>query len=207
MAQIVRRRGYRWDRVLIESARLLDPQFDPVSLTATGAQVEMLRNLMEYLKKTSTYVAEYHKGYYLTATVEDYDSIQAIVADLQDKLMNGGTPVSDFDDRYSEWLGETKSGAGTYVGESTPVPADKILILEHIFFSNITGTRDDLMMYVEDESNGYVLEFSLTVPAGELFPWDGRLTLKEGDVIVIEQEGCQDEDEIIAGIWGYTFDV
>lgn len=207
MVYNVRRRSYTWNRVLIESARLLDSEFDPVSFTATGAQVEMLRNVMAYLNRISTYVAEYEPGYYLTPTDEDYDAIQAIVADLQDKLMNGGAPVSDFDDRYSEYLGETKSGDGDYVSESTPVPEGKVLILEHAHFINYTGTRGEMIMLVYDGSTEYPLQYLPSIPAMELFYWSGRLTLKEGDYFVVEQENCINGDELDAGIWGYTFDV
>ena len=60
----------------------------------TGAQLEMLRNLTQYLHRRSTFVAETHEGYYLAADNDDWDSIQAVVAELEETLM-GCTEFTD----------------------------------------------------------------------------------------------------------------
>lgn len=87
MSDALRRQRYRGSRVLIDTERVLDPQFKPTLLCVTGAQVEMLRNLMAYLNRTTTFVSEYNTDYYLTPTVSEWDSLQSIVASLEDMLM------------------------------------------------------------------------------------------------------------------------
>ena len=87
MAESWRVKRYYKPRVLIDVGRILDPQFDDVLLCITGAQLEMLRNLTQYLHRHSTFVATYEASRYLTADNSDWDSIQAIVAELEETLM------------------------------------------------------------------------------------------------------------------------
>ena len=87
MSESWRRKTYYRTRVLVDVDRVLEPQFGDSLLCITGAQLEMLRNLTQYLHRRSTFVAEYESGTYLTADQEDWDDIQAIVADLEETLM------------------------------------------------------------------------------------------------------------------------
>lgn len=87
MSEDWRRKDYYKTRVLIDTARVLDPQFKDGLLCITGAQNELLRNLMQYLKRRSTFASEYHPGYYLAPTIAEWDELQAIVADLEETLM------------------------------------------------------------------------------------------------------------------------
>lgn len=87
MPEATRVKKYYRKRVLIDTERVLDPQFDDSLLCITGAQLEMLRNLTQYLHRRSTFVSEYNDQYYLAPTEEEWDSLQAIVADLEETLM------------------------------------------------------------------------------------------------------------------------
>jgi len=87
MSESWRRKKYYKPRVLIGVERILDPQYDDALLCITGAQLEMLRNLTQYLHRRSTFVDSEHLGYYLCADNGDWDDIQAIVADLEETLM------------------------------------------------------------------------------------------------------------------------
>ena len=87
MSETWRRKTYYKPRVLISTERVLDPQFEDALLCITGAQLEMLRNLTQYLHRRSSFVSSNHDGYYLVADNDDWDDIQAIVADLEETLM------------------------------------------------------------------------------------------------------------------------
>lgn len=87
MPDIWRRKKNYAPRVLIDTARVLDPQFSDSVLCITGAQLEMLRNLTQYLHRRSSFVSEYHEGHYLCATNEEWDALQAEVAELEETLM------------------------------------------------------------------------------------------------------------------------
>lgn len=87
MTDVERHEGYKGTRVLIATERVLTPQFRATLLYVTGGQLEMLRNLMMYLHRVSTFVSEYHDSYYLSPTVAEWDNLQAIVAELENMLM------------------------------------------------------------------------------------------------------------------------
>lgn len=82
-----RRKTYYKPRVMINTARILDPQFSDGLMCITGPQIEMLRNVTQYLRRRSTFASEYHEGYYLAPDTSDWDDIQAIVSDLEETLM------------------------------------------------------------------------------------------------------------------------
>ena len=87
MSETWRRKTYYPPRVLIDSTKVLVPTFDDALLCITGAQLEMLRNLTQYLHRRSTFVAEYHEGFYLVENNTNWDEIQGIVAELEETLM------------------------------------------------------------------------------------------------------------------------
>lgn len=87
MSDVWRRKTYYRPRVLISTERILDPQFDDGLICITGAELEMLRNLTQYLRRRSTFSEDETESGYLSPSDEDWDSIQAIVANLEEKLM------------------------------------------------------------------------------------------------------------------------
>lgn len=87
MSDTWRRKAYYRPRVLIETERVLDPQYPDYLLCITGSQIEMLRNLTQYLHRRSSFVGERFDGYYLAPTNDEWDDIEAIVADLEETLM------------------------------------------------------------------------------------------------------------------------
>ena len=87
MTEAWRRKTYYRPRVLVDAVKVLDPQFPDALLCITGAQLEMLRNLTQYLHRRSTFVSELDSGYYLVPDNDDWDDIQTIVADLEETLM------------------------------------------------------------------------------------------------------------------------
>lgn len=87
MSEDWRKKKYYNPRVLIDTERILDPQFNDILICLTGAQVEMLRNLTQYLHRRSTFAQDYGLIGYLAPDNEDWDTIQAIVASLEEALM------------------------------------------------------------------------------------------------------------------------
>lgn len=88
MSEPWRNKTYYNKRVLIGTNRVLNPQYDDTLLCLTGAQLEMLRNLTQYLHRRSSFVSEYQDMYYLAPSNAEWDELQAIVADLEEKLMS-----------------------------------------------------------------------------------------------------------------------
>ena len=95
MTDPLRRHKYALNRILIPSARILSPEFNAAYVFLTGSHVELLRNLLAYATRETTFVNEYHDGYYVSPDDTDWDSLSAIVADLEEVLM--GTVIGPYD--------------------------------------------------------------------------------------------------------------
>lgn len=82
-----RRKRYYNPRVVIGTSDVLDCPFPDSLVCLTGAELALLRNMTQYLHRRSTFASAYHEGYYLAPTNEEWDTLDAIVAELEDKLM------------------------------------------------------------------------------------------------------------------------
>lgn len=204
MAESDRRRRYAYNRVLIEAERILDPQFDDAVVFLSGAQLEMLRNVTQYLNRLGTYVMDYQPGYYLTPTPEDYDEILGIVADLEETLM--GNPNTIFG--LAEVLREVEyRGAADEAEEILwfdAVPEGEVWRLESVYTRN-EDSGNALIFFRVSSDVGYlpIMEV-VNAAAAELSVWDGMMTLKEGQTISVVFSGCTIGDTLHAGIKGYT---
>jgi len=142
MSETWRRKPYYRPRVLIDAARVLDPQFDDVLVCITGAQLEMLRNLTQYLHRRSSFASENHDGYYLVADNDDWDSIQAIVADLEETLMG----CEEFTALFEAMLAQlqcvcNKTSALLRYGPTTGPVIDGYLVDETLIPGDVYGSE------------------------------------------------------------------
>jgi len=133
MSDSERRHGYAYNRVLIETERVLDPQFDDAVVFLSGAQLEMLRNVTQYLNRQDTYVSEQFLGYYLAPTTEDYDDILEIVADLEEALMGNPNVIWGYADNWLSRTNELSTGETFTITETVPVPAGYVYEVNFIF--------------------------------------------------------------------------
>ena len=84
-----RRKTYYEPRVLVDTESVLNNTFPDVLLCLTGEQANMLRNMTQYLHRRSTFAQDLETGYYAAPDESDWDTISALVADLEYKLMGG----------------------------------------------------------------------------------------------------------------------
>lgn len=97
-----RHKAYYKPRVLISTERILDPQFSDGLICITGAEVEMLRNLTQYLHRRSTFAQAESETGYLTPDTADWDTIQGIVSELEEKLMGCEELMQVFEDMLAQ---------------------------------------------------------------------------------------------------------
>lgn len=196
MSENERRRKYRWDRVLIETERLFNPQFSDAVVYLTGAQLEMLRNATQNLRRLGTYVSEYAMGYYLTPTVEDYDSILEIVADLEETLMGNPNTVWGYSARYAPREVEFSAIAGTNTLTWDAVPAGKVFTVNRIQAKDMDSAITRILVLVELGASSMVV-IDLDAPAAEeIARWEGNLVLSEGDYLWARFYGCTAGDRL-----------
>lgn len=207
MVDPTRRRKYRYDRILIETERILSPQFNSAFLYVTGAQLELLRNVVAYLRRLETYVSEYNPGYYLTPTAEDYDDLLALVADLEDILMASDNAPWKITGHFSYSEGDNDADEGHNTIGFTSVPADEVWIVEAIQGQDVDSviTRIELTAIVD--WGAVQLAKHLNPATAEQHAWAGHITLQENDFIRVEFYGCTAGDDLSARIIGYVMTV
>ena len=195
--------SYRYDRVLIESSRIITPTLPGCTLVLNGAQVEMLRNCVHYLDKRSSFVSEYGDLQYETPDDDNWDEIRAQVADLEEKLMGDLNVPWGYHEQLWQNLGGTQSVDGTYVASSASVPAGHVYKVEQISLANVTGARGAAMFRATISGNSVYLAHSIGLGAWVPLLFNGSLTLKTGDYITVSMNQCLANDILYGGWIGY----
>jgi len=103
LAEDWRRKGYYRTRVLIPVDECLESEFGDCLVCLTGGQLNLVRNLLLYAERRSTFVSEYHEGYYLAPTTEEWDALLQMTADLEGNLMDCEQFTSDLQE-ILDWV-------------------------------------------------------------------------------------------------------
>jgi len=74
-------------RIIVETQRVIESSVKDAIVCLTGSELEMLRNMVHYLERRTTFVSEYRQDDYLCPDNDEWDTISAIVAQLEEKLM------------------------------------------------------------------------------------------------------------------------
>ena len=207
MSEAERRRSYSYPRVLISSERILAPEFDDAVVWLSGAQVEMLRNVTQYLNRIETYVEEEHPGYYLTPDTADFDDILAIVADLEETLMGNPNTIWGFSDTMVE--SEIKIGAlpGNNALSCDACPAGKVWRVTNITAFNATSSNTRILLAAIVSGNThYLTQWKTTVPP-DAYNYPCDVILKEDDYIRAWFDGTTSMDDLYLLTIGYEMDV
>lgn len=207
MSESERRRKYRYDRVLIETERILDPQFDDAVVYLTGAQIEMLRNMTQYLNRLDTYVSEQFLGYYLAPTVEEYDDILAIVADLEEELMGNPNTIWGYKEAYRYINTWPNAAAGTQFVTTDAVASGSVVRVEGVVFRNDTSILTRVIVSLKCGGDKYVLVDVANPPADVWHAYSVDLTMEEGDVIEFEMQGVILDDDLFWQAFGSLMEV
>jgi len=207
MSETERRYKYAHNRVLIEAQRILNPQFDDAVVFLSGAQVELLRNASQYLNRLTTYVAEYNPGYYLTPTVEDFDSILEIVADLEEALMGNPNTLWGYNDSYAEALEnlETDPGGVGLVGQQ--VPEGEIWRVKGASAVAASASCSDLRIQAYSQGAHIMIGNKRYPSNGHWYPFICDVVLKEDEYFYTNFYGLTQDDAIYCCFWGYKMKV
>jgi hypothetical protein len=87
MSESWRQKRYYKPRILVSTAETLDSDIPGGLVCLTGEQINLLRSLLEYAERRSTFVSEYHDGYYLAPSEDEWEDIVDVVARTQENLM------------------------------------------------------------------------------------------------------------------------
>jgi hypothetical protein len=89
MADEWRIKRYYRPRVLLDVQTLLSDTSGEFLLCLTQQEAAILRSLLSYAHRRSTWVAEYRENDYLAPTNEQWDLLEQSLADLEERLMSG----------------------------------------------------------------------------------------------------------------------
>ena len=207
MSESERRHGYGYNRVLIETDRILDPQFAGAVVFLSGAQIEMLRNVTQYLNRHETYVSAQFPGYYLTPTTADYDDILEIVADLEETLMGNPNTIWGFHSQYLETETEVSVGdPSTYV-ETDAVASGYVSVVQSISFYHVGGVPCAVNLIVNVGGANPILYSNDALPSSEKVLVPVGVTLIEGQTIQLKVVALPVDELATLRCLGYTMKV
>lgn len=125
MSEEWRRKTFYASRVLIPVEEVLNSAFGDCLVCLTGGQLNLIRNLLQYADRRSTFVSEYHERYYLAPTTEEWDALQAVVAELERNMMNCEQFSADLAELLSRVRSLTSLTPGAWpVGAEEAFPYD-----------------------------------------------------------------------------------
>lgn len=181
MSESERRRKYRYNRVLIESERILTPQFDDSIVYLTGPQIEMLRNVTQYLNRLDTYVETHHSGYYLTPDAADYDDILEIVADLEETLMGNPNTIWGYKDAFAEVTADPGTSETWKYLYNDAVPAGYVYVITSVSVYFTTGTASRMKLSIDTEHYTLIMDVDDSPTVHVPLALQGAWPLKEGE--------------------------
>lgn len=226
MFDIVRRRKYNERRVLIDSARVLDPQFDDSLICLSGAELELLRNVCLYLRRQDTFVATYFEQHYLTPDRDAWDALQAIVAGLEEKIMGCAELEGYLEDiRDSASVLETLVtkipglGIPTSISQGDqitasdtdetltigPVDAGEIWCIDKLLAYDRDNMPTYIMMTIYAQGTYRTLKYSPAPAAYELVETDGPFWLFPAEAVRVRWYGHTVGDKLIWTMVGRKF--
>lgn len=188
---------------MIDSARILDSPFDYSVVFLSGADLELLRNLTQYLHRQDTFVATYFDNHYLTPDVDDWDAVQAIVANLEDKLMANENLIFGYNEVLAERHHENSDVNDDFSVDGDQVPEGEIW---HVTGMSLARTSEASARIIPA---AYINETNIALgdvtPAADyvFYPVYLDLILTEEDRITVTFESAVIGENCRVHYWGY----
>lgn len=199
---------YRSDRVLLDYRQFLPDEGPGQAVFLTYSELQMLRNMAEYLHRRETWVSQYSSGeYYDGPDDTDWDMIEALVAEMELKLMPNDITPWGYTDRLAAVDNHVMIGAGDYVLAICTVPDGYIYVINAIY-SNDTETAIQQQHQCYAGAIGYTVHAETPVSAGiPVIHSPVSYVLKAGDSVKVYFIGAQNDDLLIGALWGYKMAV
>lgn len=201
------RRNYRYNRIYIEATRILNPQFDSITIELTGAQVELLRNATMLFNSQDTFVDAYHNGYYMNASDADYDNILAIVADLEWRLMGGMNTLFGFNDVYQEYNAIASASSSTETLQYGEVPDDEVWVVTQWCATNEDTRATNIILRIGAATPLWNIDSYHPDVASHAIGGMVNAILGPGQRAYVRFEGCSQFDVLFASVAGYKMKI
>lgn len=111
--------------------------------------------------------------------------------------------IFGYNDRYSEDVNATSTGAAGTYAYGTAVPADEVWVVESISFYHNDGAARRGVIGVYDGTRYAWFVDQASLAALTYLPWTGRVTLKAGDKVALYVAALANGKHIVGVAWGY----
>jgi len=182
MTEYSQRIQYRSNQILIQTDRVLASQFRSQTVTLTGQELEILRNLMTYAHDPRTFVSDYGSYYYVTPSEEDWDDIEEIGDGLEGKLMGNDNTIFGVNNviAVAQFRNVVPGNDLVTIG---PVPEDEVWVLQTLMYRTVAQASTLNAAHVKT-SGGTAVLFDL-----DILPVAGTFRVYDGNPIVIMSGG------------------
>lgn len=207
MSEATTQRRYSDLIVLVEGARVLESSFPTIGLVLTGSELEILRNMMNYATRRTTYVEAYHDSYYLAVTDDDWLDIETIVSVLEGKLMGNENTLWGYNESLYLRQASTVSGTTVFDQRHTTVPEGEVWIVTGVTWLSLMA-GGSVNIQVKSAAIDYPVTKTQTWTVDE---WSGEsglyLVLKEGDLVEFAFYDLAEGQHVKSNVNGYKMKV
>ena len=194
---------YHYDRILIESSRIITPTLPGCTVVLNGAQVEMLRNCVHYLDRRPTFVSEYGDLTYETPDDDDWDDIRAQVADLEEKLMGNINVPFGFHERLTDVVFSTTMPAGDSSLNHTAVPEGEVWVVQYATIYTVSASCTRVVTTAIGSDGICPLVVNSPIVTSIYYPSPLELSLSEDDLVYSRFYAMTLNDTAYSYLWGY----
>jgi len=194
-------------RVLVDAKAFLNTEFNDGILHLTGGHIELLRNLVQYANRRTTWVSDYYIGYYLSPDDTDWNLIQAAVADLESILMGNNNIIWGYTDRYYENIEDDSMPAGVQNKLGAVVPEGEVWEVTGISFIHSSGSINRVRVGNLIGAEYINVGEKLAPDANTLYCFPCDVILKEGDRVFWRFYNLTLNDDVFCWCWGSKMEV
>lgn len=207
MTDFSRKRVAPQHRVLIDGKAFLNTTINAAVLYFTPGQIELMRNLMQYANRRSTFVSDYYIGYYLEPDDADWNLIQQEVADLEETLMGNNNVIWGYKDRHAENPSNTSMPAGTSDILGALVPEGEVWEVTGMSCTAISATCNRMRVGYKADTTFMFAGEKIDPGSDVLYSFPMDVILKEGDRLFWRLYGMTLNDDAYGFGWGSEMEV
>lgn len=207
MVDVTRKHVAPEHRILVNAKTFLNTEFNDAVLFLTGGHIELLRNLVAYASRRSTWVSAYYIGYYLSPDDTDWDLIQRRVAELEYTLMGNNNVIWGYTDRFAEPVSDTSMPAGTSDILGALVPEGKVWEVTGMSATAISATCDRMRVGYKAGDTFIFVGEKIDPGSDVLYTFPMDVILKEGDRLFWRLYGMTLNEDMYGFAWGYKMEV
>lgn len=202
MVDVLRKHVSSEQRILVDAKAFLNTEFRDACLFFTGGHIELMRNLVEYANRRSTFVSDYYIGYYLSPDDTDWNLIQQSVAELESVLMGTNVVVWGYTDRYYENIEDDSMPAGVQDKLGAVVPEGEVWEVTGISFIHSSGSINRVRVGSLIGAEYINVGEKLAPDANTLYYFPCDVILKEDDRVFWRFYNLTLNDDVFCWCWG-----